>query len=279
MPVARREVPGAGPMVAVGGLGAVITPVERCGGYWLKRDDLWGAPGLPARGGKARTADAICRRARGLGVAELCSAHDRNSGVPAVLARVCRHHGVSLRVWLPASKDALPGPFLEAIKYGAVLEEVRPGYMSVRQKRMRDYAEGTAGRAVVLGVGLQWDGCGMVETAAQTCNVVDLVRRGEVRRVVVPVGSGGMLRAVAFGLMPCGVPILGVCCGSPPEGNLPSAVTLVQSSVGFAATVEGRVGEVELDPVYEAKCLEFMEPGDLLWIVAHRDTECGGGGG
>jgi hypothetical protein len=28
-----------------------------------------------------------------------------------------------------------------------------------------------------------------------------------------------------------------------------------------------RLGDVELNPTFEAKCLDFLEPGDLLWVV------------
>jgi hypothetical protein len=30
------------------------------------------------------------------------------------------------------------------------------------------------------------------------------------------------------------------------------------------------VGEVELDPIFEAKCLPFLEAGDLFWLIAIR---------
>jgi hypothetical protein len=30
------------------------------------------------------------------------------------------------------------------------------------------------------------------------------------------------------------------------------------------------LGDVELDPFFEAKCLPFLEPGDLFWIFAKR---------
>jgi hypothetical protein len=77
-----------------------------------------------------------------------------------------------------------------------------------------------------------------------------------------------------LGLGPRDVPVIGVCCGNPPEMDWSAShVQLVQSSFDFNDTVDADLGGVPLDPVYEAKCLEFLRPGDLLWIVAHRDTE------
>lgn len=247
----------------------MLTPVEKVGELWLKRDDLWVA--AAGRGGKSRTADLLCQHAKMVGVSELCIAVDRNSSVPGMVSRVCKHHGVGLRVWLPAANAALPRVFEEARSNGAVLEEIRPGYMSVRRKRLKDYVAASKGAAVEIDVGLLWGNIGRSETAEQVENVRELVEAGKVERIVVPVGSGGMLRGVADGLPD--VPILGVCCGNPPEYGYPRNVTLVKAQHDFGDEVTAKVGDVELDPVYEAKCLDFTMEGDLLWIVAHRDTE------
>lgn len=268
-----------------------LTPVQKVGSYWLKRDDLWQGA-APARGGKARTAEMLCIRAKTRGVTEFHSTHDRNSSVPGMLARVCQHHCIGLHLWYPDSATPMAAPFIEAWRCGAVAHPIRPGYMSVRKKRMRDFVEGTGEYAcqhAILDVGLRWEDCGRAETAVQAANVLDLVKRGEARRVVVPVGSGGMLLGISDGLP--GIPILGVCCGGFPDVELPGNVELVKSSLEFACEVRAAIchdggwhfipeawenpceGDVDLDPVYEAKCVEFLEEGDLLWLVAHRDTE------
>lgn len=250
-----------------------LTPVQKVGSIWLKRDDLWNGPRW--RGGKARTAEIICMRAKEKGITEVCIAVDRNSSVPGMVSRVCKWHGVGLRAWLPAAKDELPKVFTEAKANGAVLEEVRPGYMSVRRKRLRDYVAASGGKAVELEVGLLWDDCGRKEIAKQTTNVEELFRAGQIKRVVVPVGSGGMLRGVADGLASAGIPVLGVCCGNLPDfaEELPLNVELIKSSRDFGDKVIAKIGDVDLDPVYEAKCAECLQEGDLLWIVAHRDTQ------
>lgn len=33
---------------------------------------------------------------------------------------------------------------------------------------------------------------------------------------------------------------------------------------------EYTIGNVELDKIYEAKCIPFLKEGDLLWIVGKR---------
>ncbi len=248
----------------------MITPIERVGDIWLKRDDLWRGQ-APAQGAKARTASAVCENAKVLGYREINSCHDRNSSVPGMLSRVCKHYGLVLRLWIPASSEPLPPVFVEAKSNGAILEEIRPGYMSVRMKRMTDHAEANK-KVIALGLGLDWRNCGKLETFEQTADVVCQAVFLPIKRVVVPVGSGVMFRAITYGIWR-NLPILGVCCGSPPRGSFDSNVTLVRSRHDFHDEVNAVIGGVKLDPVYEAKCLEHLQPGDLLWIVAHRATQ------
>lgn len=262
MPVAKRE---SQPVSAVN-----LTPVQQVGNIWLKRDDLWQGQ-APAKGGKSRTAAIICRRALEIGFRDICAAVDRNSSVPAMLSRVCKYYSVGLHIWLPAAKGELPPVFVEAKTNGATLYEISPGYMSVRRKRLRDHVKANEGRAVEIGIGLIWEDWGYSATAAQTANVQELFDAGKIDRVVVPVGSGGMLRGIIQGLP--NVPILGVCCGNPPSIYLPPTVELVRAEKDFHSTVTASIGDVVLDPVYEAKCLPFLSDGDLLWIVAHRSTQ------
>jgi hypothetical protein len=43
---------------------------------------------------------------------------------------------------------------------------------------------------------------------------------------------------------------------------------LVRSKLDFDKPApDVRLGDVELDPIFEAKCLPFLEPGDLFWVV------------
>lgn len=246
-----------------------LTPVQQYGDIWLKRDDLWDECGV-AHGGKARTAGVICRSLAANNVAGAVCCLDRSSSVPGMLSRVFRHYGRTLDVFMPKSKEELPVPFKEAQFHGATLHEVYPGYMSVRQKRARELAEDM--KLVQLGVGLFHRDLGMEETAYQVQNVP----RGAVQRIVVPVGSGGMLMGVAAGVeryFGGTIPVIGVHVGDRPKRKYPVFVGLAWSGREFGKEISRRVGDVELDPVYEAHCHQYLEPGDLLWIVAHRSTE------
>lgn len=270
--------------MSAGTLEAVLTPVERHGELWLKREDLWEERSpdgrIVALGAKARTAGIICRKILREGARGICTSLDRNSSVPGMLSRVCEANGVELHLYLPASADPWPAPFFEAHAHGAHLYEIRPGYMSVRNARLREQIARSPYRLRRVGLGLSYYGAGFEETAAQVANVPD-----EVKRIVVPVGSGRMLQGVAAGgiaRFDAGRPwlsVLGVCCGKPLKlGDLfrpsPSFLETVPAGVPFSKAVTGaEVGGVPLDEVYEAKCLPFLKPGDLLWVVANRGTE------
>ena len=100
-------------------------------------------------------------------------------------------------------------------------------------------------------------------------------------RVVVPVGSGMSLAGILHGLAQAAftVPVVGVVVGADPVKRLDkwapkhwrNLCQLVQAGIDFhkpAPVV--RLGDMELDPIFEAKCLPFLQPGDLFWVVGIR---------
>ena len=109
-------------------------------------------------------------------------------------------------------------------------------------------------------------------TARQVVNVPE-----EARRIVVPVGSGPSLAGVLIGLQFIGrvVPVLGVVVGRDPARLLNkfapqswgSVVKLVCAEGAYNVPVAGVLGSVALAGLYEAKCLPFLQSGDLLWVV------------
>jgi hypothetical protein len=76
------------------------------------------------------------------------------------------------------------------------------------------------------------------------------------------------------------IPVLGVVVGADPVKRLDrfapgwrKACELVPAGMDYhkhASTT--RLGDLELDPVYEAKCLRFLKAGDLLWVVGIRES-------
>jgi hypothetical protein len=50
-------------------------------------------------------------------------------------------------------------------------------------------------------------------------------------------------------------------------------VTLVPSGLDYHDEAPRQsIAGLSLDPIYEAKCIPFLEPGDVLWVVGIRAT-------
>jgi hypothetical protein len=75
------------------------------------------------------------------------------------------------------------------------------------------------------------------------------------------------------------LPVLGVLVGADPRARLSTwapydweaNVGLVRSALSYGQYAEHtNYRGLELDPIYEAKCLPFVKPGDCLWVVGIR---------
>lgn len=245
------------------------TAIERRGNVWLKRDDQFTIADVA--GGKVRTCWHIATAGDVVG---LVTAGSRASPQVNIVAHIARALGVPCRVHVP-SGDLAP-ELLDAVACGAEIVPHRPGYNSVIVARARDDA--TQRGWTEIPFGMECD-----EAVRQTAGQVVDIPAG-VKRIVVPVGSGMSLAGVLTGLRDpraIPIPVLGVVVGADPVKRLdryaPLAwrdmVKLVKSDLDYhtpapVTTLEG----VALDAIYEAKCLPFLEPDDLLWLVGIRRT-------
>jgi 1-aminocyclopropane-1-carboxylate deaminase/D-cysteine desulfhydrase-like pyridoxal-dependent ACC family enzyme len=252
----------------------MTTPVELHGDIWLKRDDLYSYAGR--HGGKVRTCRAIAERAKGHGCVGLITAGSRQSPQVSIVAAIARHLGMRCRVHVPAGADT--PQIAAALSAGAEVVRHRPGYNTVIVARAREDA------VALRRWGLVPFGMECVSAIQMTATQVSSALEVGPARVIVPVGSGMSLAGVLSGmygsasLVDARVPVLGVVCGADPTSRLDrwaplwraQGVELVGAAVDYHRHVAAAVGGVSLDPVYEAKCAEFLRPGDLLWVVGHR---------
>lgn len=247
-----------------------LSPVQVHDGIWLKREDLWFRG--EAHGSKCKVGFKIVGKpARGI-----VGGSHRTSPQAERIALIGRELGLPAHVHTAAAAEDSP-VIQRCRELGAIIHEHRPGYMNVILKR----AQEQAGK----------DGLTLVPWGMESQVYIEEVRKQvrnlpfddpNFKRIVVPLGSGMALSGILQGLadLEKKVPILAVSVGSKtyesrmdkfaPE-NWRLFVDIVDSEVPFDTMVYEYVGEVELDPQYEAKCVEFLKPGDLLWLVAHRD--------
>jgi len=242
-----------------------LTPIEQHGDIWLKRDDLFEVAGV--RGGKVRTCWVLSQGASGL-----VTAGSRASPQVNIVAHIARWLGLPCRVHTPTG--ALSPEVRQAQQCGAQVIQHKAGYNNVIISRARDDARRLGWVEIPFGMEC-------AEAVRQTASQVGNLPT-DAKRLVVPVGSGMSLAGIVTGLRTIGreLPILGVQVGADPIKRLNtyapswrSMVELVPSGVDYhkdAARTE--IGAVSLDPIYEAKCIPFLRPGDILWCVGIRAT-------
>ncbi len=247
-----------------------LSPVEKHGDFWLKREDMWFRG--EAHGSKCKVGFKIV----GKNPTGIVGGSHRTSPQAERIALIGKELGVPAHVHTAASAEDSP-VISRCRDLGAIVHEHRPGYMNVILKRAQDQAEK--------------DGLTIVPWGMESEVYIEEVRKQvrnlpfvdpKFKRIVVPLGSGMALSGILRGLadLEKQVPILAVSVGSKtyesrmdkyaPQ-NWRLFIDIVETKVPFDTMVQEDIDGVSLDPQYEAKCVEFLQPGDLLWLVAHRD--------
>ena len=244
-----------------------ITPIQQVGDLWLKRDDLFQCNG--ANGGKVRTIMRVAKGARGI---ITCGA--RQSTMLSRAAQVAQHLDIGCRVHTAQGKET--DSTTTATTAGAEVVRHKAGYLSVVKKRAKDDAANSDGW-----VEIPWAGECQENIEQAAAQVPQALPEG-VKRIVVCCGSGMSMAGILWGLKRNGIdcPVLGVMVGADPMERLNrwapkgwhKTATLVPSGEKYETEIHASVGPVELDPVYEAKCVPHLQPGDMLWIVGHRNS-------
>lgn len=245
-----------------------ITPIEQVehngAPLWLKRDDLVEIDGVQG-GAKLRTAWAMAQGSKGL---VTCGA--RHSPQLAHVALVARALGLPMRGHTAAGEST--PELARAASYGAEIVSHRPGYNNVIASRAEADARERGWKLIPFGME-------HYEAVEQTARQVQCIS-AEVERIVIAVGSGMSTAGLLHGLKRQGytVPVLGEVVGASPLMRLAryaptdwhERLTLHTSPLAYSRHLERTVGSVVLDPVYEAKCYNSLQPYDLLWIVGCR---------
>ena len=249
------------------------TPIQRMdAGWWAKRDDT--AAG--GRGAKFRQyAKMIESQLPGLPLVVGCAA---SSAMPYYMVHAGQTYDRPVHVFCPERKTPTPTIGWAAAR-GATIHPVRPGYMTVVRKRARDYINENGGA-------VRW-----CPNVAITDTAAELVATGVpdgCRRIVVPTGSGATAAGVLLGLANIGrldVPILCVAVSTmadlpgvydayrpfEPVGAPVAKIDLVRHPYPYEKPHNATLPNGDsTDPWYAGKCVEYVKPGDMLWIAGNR---------
>lgn len=255
-----------------------ITPVERMGNFYVKREDLafWRSPDHPS-GSKVR---------QYLKMAEACEL-SRFSYPPCIVgcsANSCQQIYVASTAMLLETKGIIYVPgrkvkssataYCESI--GAEVVEVRPGYLSVVRARAKAGAK-------ELGQVVQWNPQLAIEdTAAQCVNIPE-----DVKRIIVASGSGLTAAGIVRGLYKIhrfDIEVVSISTSTQGSEKAIKAkipdwwdwmpkemLRVIPSSVPYDKhQVASLPDGTPLDPFYSAKAFKYIESGDLFWAPGLR---------
>ena len=170
-------------------LSSALTPVEKRGPHWFKRDDLYEYAG--ASGGKARAIRDLCLQALAEARPGVVSPCARQSPQLERVPAIARELGLRCRMHVP---NGQPTPeMLKAERLGAELVMQKPGYMNVLRSRARVDAEERGWLEVPFG-------CEAQATVDATAAQAENLPWGEFGRLVVAVGSGMTASGITWGL-------------------------------------------------------------------------------
>jgi hypothetical protein len=238
-----------------------ITPVEEHDGILVKREDAWSLGG--ASGAKAR---AVIEAAAGR--AGIITAGSRISPQLERAALAARALGIPARLHTGSGGETCETACAAAA--GAIVLRHNPARLSVIKARFRADTAALPGWASI--------GYGMDHPAYLRQVAEQAASLPACERLVVPVGSGMTLAGILGGL-PRAVPVLGVRVGGDPAPCLDrhapgwrDMVRLAASPYAYADRAPNVLGGLALDPLYEAKCLPYLQSGDLLWTVGIRSS-------
>jgi len=244
-----------------------LTPIEKNGNIFLKRDDYYQIDGV--NGGKSRTCWFLANQ----GARGLVTAGSRSSPQVNIVAQIAKYLNIPCHIHTPTGE--LSPEVQDAVNTGAILTQHKAGYNNVIIARAREDAIKNNFTLIPFGMECQ-------EAINQTKNQVKNIP-SEVKRIIVPVGSGMSLSGILHGLLEnqINIPVLGVITGADPIRRLDKYAPykwrfmceLVKSKYDYHKKYPYfYLNDVKLDPIYEAKCLDFIKDGDLLWIVGIRKT-------
>lgn len=244
----------------------MITPIEKYGNIYVKRDDLFEIAGV--RGGKARTCWELSKDAVGL-----VTAGSRSSPQVNIVAHIAEKLGISCRVHVPQGE--FTPELISAANRETNVEIIQhfPGYNTVICKRAIDDAKALNWTYIPFGMECTK---AVDETAKQVINIPL-----DINRIVVPVGSGMTLCGILQGLKDnkLDIPVIGVVVGASPKkrvekyfGYAPN-LTYVYSPYKYHEYSKDVFSlGLLLDPIYEAKTVPYLKDGDLLWVVGIRQS-------
>jgi len=253
----------------------IITPVEYKNGLYFKRDDYYTVCGV--KGGKSRSAYQIINNALNNNKNIFVTAGSRMSPQCEIVSTICEKLGLVCHLFMPQGKETSVIKNICQNK-NSTIHFVKAGYNNVIISHAQKFAEENNYCYIPFGMECVEN---IEITKHQVQNIPD-----NVKRIVIPCGSGMSMISVIKGLNYYRMfdkKVLGVIVGKDPtktfkrflQHNLFEIISIdysfVKSELDYHQTPKvTTINDVDLDIVYESKCIPFLKENDLLWIVGKR---------
>lgn len=252
----------------------MITPIEKVNGIYVKRNDKYLIGGC--NGGKAASAYQILLDAKNDGYVGAVTTGSRFSPQCEIVSNLCEMLDMQCILVMPSGPDTKVLTNIRKNKNSTIVHP-KCAYQNVLNHHATLIAEDREYCLVPFGMQCEKN----VHLIAKQCENIPK----EVKRIVMPVGSGMSFVGVLQGLIDFGrtdIKLVGVQTGGNPEKIiqkfLPKAANMpdwklkvfmpdATPSKRYDTKVSESIGDIKLDPIYEGKCKGFLEDGDLFWIV------------
>ena len=251
-----------------------LSPIERINDIYIKREDL--ALFNIINGGKGRVIDFFLKQALNQGYTDIVTCGSRDSVQCQMVSAACQYYNLSCHLFMPNGQTT---PILHYIQQNKNTELIRTkvGYTNVLKKWSNDYAK--EHNYFYLPFALECP-----ETITLNQEQVQNIP-SNITRIVIPIGSGMNFISILNGLekYKIKIPVLGIQIGLDPKNNLkkflnaPSiSYEILQSDLSYNKKPKNcLLGSINLNSTYEAKCLPFLKPNDLFWIIGAELNEGG----
>lgn len=252
-----------------------LTPIQEVDGYLFKRDDFY-QTGM-AIGGKARIGNILINEAIDKGFSDIVTTGSRDSRQCEIVSSICEDYGIRCHLFMPSGKDTDVTDIIQSRAFSTI-HRTKVGYNSVLISHSQKWAN--ENNAYYIPFGMESKECIDINMH-QVQNVPK-----DISRIIIPCGGGMQMISVICGLKHYGmshIKVIGVQVGANPKRVIDKFIPddglfgtgynyeIVKSNVPYSKHLENTTFcGIDLDPVYEAKCIPFLEKGDLLWIVGKR---------
>lgn len=257
-----------------------LTPVERYENIYIKRDDLFNVFGVS--GGKARSCYQLILDGISRGYKTFVTAGSRKSPQCELVSTICENLGVNCVLFMPNSTNSTSViDNIKNNKHTTLIRKFKQGsFNNVLISQAKHFVEENKD-SYYIPFGMEF-----VENIDITKKQVRNIPK-DVKRIVVPVGSGMSFCSIANGLVDenrLDIELVGVQVGKDPESVFKKYLykcdnrlfgkklkyKIIKSPYSYDKEIDKSLGEIRLDPIYEAKCVDYLQDGDLFWVVGKR---------